>query len=97
MKDRKKVNVWDRSHTFEAEVEVTVDDIISRLKVDEVQQMVDNLYEDGYVPSGILGVPELTMQDEDWNRALAVLGKRRLELTIEEEQTIINIAKRVQP
>lgn len=94
---KKKVSVWDRSHTFEAEVEVTVDDIIGRLKVDEVQQMVDNLYEDGYVPSGILGVPELTMQDEDWNRALAVLGKRRLELTIEEEQTIINIAKRVQP
>lgn len=94
---KKKVSVWDRSHTFEAEVEVTVDDIIGRLKVDEVQQMVDNLYEDGYVPSGILGVPELTMQDEDWNRALAVLGKRRLELTLEEEQTITNIAKRVQP
>lgn len=94
---KKKVNVWDRSHTFETEVEVTVDDIVGCLKVEEVQQLVDDLYEDGYVPSGIHGVPELTMQDEDWNKALAVLGKRRLELTLEEEQTIINIAKRVQP
>lgn len=94
--DRKRT-VWDRSRTFEAEVDVTVSDIINSLKATEVQQMVDDLYEDGYVPSAIHGVPELTMQDEDWNKALEALGKRRLELTIEEEQTILNIAKRVQP
>lgn len=45
----------------------------------------------------ITEIPELTMQDEDWNKALEALGKRRLELTIEEEQIILNIAKRVQP
>jgi ATP phosphoribosyltransferase regulatory subunit HisZ len=94
---KKKVSVWDRSCTFEAEVDVTVSDIIDYLDGSEVQQLVDDLYEDGYVPSGIHGLPELTMQDEDWNKALGTLGKRRLELTIEEEQTILNIAKRVQP
>lgn len=45
----------------------------------------------------ILVVPELTLQDEHWNKALKVLGLRRLELTIEEERTILSIANRVQP
>ena len=45
----------------------------------------------------ITEIPERTLQDEDWNKALKVLGLRRLELTIEEERTILSIANRVQP
>lgn len=45
----------------------------------------------------ILVVPERTLQDEDWNKALKVLGLRRLELTVQEEQIILSIANRVQP
>lgn len=45
----------------------------------------------------ILVFPERTLQDEDWNKALKVLGLRRLELTIEEERTILSIVNRLQP
>ena len=96
MRGGNKRSVWDRTRTFDTEVDVSVADIIDKLKVTEIQELVDDLYADGFVPSGIYGVPELTMQDEDWNKALEVLGRRRLELTLEEEQTILNIAKRVQ-
>lgn len=97
MRGEKKRSVWDRNRSFEAEIDVSVSDIIDMLKVTEIQELVDDLYADGFVPSGIHGTPELTMQDEDWNKTLEVLGRRRLELTLEEEQTILNIAKRVQP
>lgn len=79
-------------------VDVNVDAILSELSSREKQEFADELYDDGYIPTQIEQNPTYTpqtLQDEDWAEAIRKLTEGRLRLSVEEEEYIKQIAKKL--
>jgi hypothetical protein len=75
-------------------VDIDIDDILWNLSDREKQKLVDKLYEDGFFPEEIEKKQNLSASNDDFEESLDKLrGKCHL-LTLKEEQTINNIAKR---
>lgn len=78
-------------------IDIDIDDVLSGMSRRELQSLVDDLYEDGYVPTKLEkqeekkqpGLVESFLQE-----ALEKISNNYHRLTIEEEQQIFNIAKR---
>ena len=80
----------------EAEIEVTVDDFLSECSQRDIQKLIDALREDGYLsPSEIVTAENPNIMDLEWGDVIAKLSRARLQLTVEEEETIKRIANRV--
>ena len=76
-------------------VDIDVDDILWDLRDSEKQYIVDELYEDGFTPKGMESDNSLVSVAESFfNESLDKLKGKWNMLSAEEEQTIINIAKR---
>lgn len=78
------------------DVDVDMDDILWSLSSYEKQQLVDDLYDDGYTPKKLekeLDPPSHAAEFE-FNEALNKLKGKWNMLTAEEEQIIIKISKR---
>lgn len=79
-------------------IDVDIDELLSDLSGRELQELVDELYDDGYIPTQITGNPTYTpqtLQDEDWAEAIGKLTEGRLRLSVEEEEYIKQIAKKL--
>jgi hypothetical protein len=82
------------------EVEVELDDVISELSSYETQQLVDELYDDGYYQTELEKELEsdddstVSLNEQLFRRELSKIRGNYLNLTNEEIQIIEGIAKR---
>jgi hypothetical protein len=72
-------------------VDVDIDDVISSLSVRELQQLVDELYEDGYVAKKA----EFPSTDDVWNDQIGKLSNNRWRLSEEDQKTILQITNKI--
>jgi hypothetical protein len=79
-------------------INVDLDDVLSSLNGDELQQLADELYDDGYVPSQVeevlSGVAGHGVSADLFSEALGRLGTHRLELSKDEEELILKLASK---
>jgi len=88
-----------KSFTYETEVDVDLDDILSELDDKDKQELVDELYDEGYVPS------QIDSESDSYNYngiigeklydALTKLRNNRSQLSNEDEEMIINLAEKL--
>jgi hypothetical protein len=70
-------------------VNIDIDDVLWEMSKREKQQLVDDLYDDGYIPK-----PLINDHTDDFSLACKKLMGQAWRLTREEEEFIINISKR---
>jgi len=76
-------------------VDIDIEDILWDLRDSEKQYIVDELYEDGFIPKGMENEnPPVSIAESFFNESLDKLKGKWNMLSAEEEQTINNIAKR---
>jgi len=75
-------------------IDVDIDDVLFNMSSREKQQLVDDLYEDGYVPTKVEKEEASSITEGFYLDAIDKLRKNYHQLTSKEEQTIINISKR---
>ncbi len=73
-------------------IDVDVDDILRELNSRELQELADDLYEDGYIPTPVQ--KKQTKHNDDFSEACKKLMGQSWRLTKAEEEFIINISKR---
>ena len=76
-------------------INIELDDIIWNLSDSDKQEVIDELYDMGYVPSQLEeNEQEFTnVHDELWFEAVDKIRQGRLQLTSEQEEVIMSIAK----
>ena len=80
-----------------AYIDIDIDDVLSGMSARELQNLVDDLYEDGYVPKKLEKIEQRqvpTISEQFYLEAIDKLARNYHQLTSEEEQIIINLAKR---
>lgn len=77
-------------------IDVDIDEVLWGMRDSEKQQLVDELYEDGFTPKELEKKldPPTHAAESFFNEALDKLKGKWNMLTEEEEQIIINISKR---
>lgn len=73
-------------------VEVDIDDILWGMTSRDKQELVNDLYDDGYIPKQVQ--KELDKYTDDFSMACRKLKGQAWRLSREEEEFIINISKR---
>ena len=77
-------------------IDIDVDDILWNMSDREKQELVDELYDDGYVPKQMgVSESESNILDIVWQNTISKLSKGRLMITPEEEEIISKIANRL--
>jgi hypothetical protein len=77
-------------------IDIDIDDILWNMSDREKQELVDDLYEDGYRPKQVGGSSDSNnILDDAWEVTLSKLSKGRLMLTTDEEELIHKIANRL--
>jgi hypothetical protein len=76
-------------------VNIELDDIIWNLSDSDKQEIIDDLYDMGYVPSQLEKNEQepTNVLDELWFEAVDKIRQGRLQLTSEQEEVIMSIAK----
>lgn len=74
-------------------VDVDIDDILSDLSDSELQELVDNLYEDGYVAKK--DPRHESLEYSDWDEKVGKLLRNKWRLSKEDEETILKIADKI--
>ena len=80
-----------------AYIDVDIDDVLYSMSARELQNLVDDLYEDGYIPKKLEKQEAReapSIPEQFYLEAIDKLARSYHQLTSEEEQTIINLAKR---
>jgi len=80
-----------------AYIEIDIDDLVSSMSAREIQNLVDNLYVDGYAPTELEKQEEKqtpSIVEQIYLEAIGKLSKSYHRLTSEEEQMIINLANK---
>lgn len=75
-------------------VDIDIDDILYDMSSDELQNLVDDLYDDGYVPkqlSGGVSEEQKNVLDMEWDELVKKMSKLRLQISIADEETLRNI------
>ena len=73
-------------------IDVDIDEIISCLTNKEKQELVDDLYDDGYVAKKS---DEAKSTDDEWNDQIGKLFNNRWRLSVEDEATILAITNKI--
>ena len=76
------------------DVDVDIEEIYDECSTREKKQLVRCLAEDGFVPGYSPEVGEQNLQDITYKNALDKLHSKRIYLTLEEEQFIINLSNK---
>jgi hypothetical protein len=77
-------------------IDVDIDDIVGSMNSRELQRLMDDLYDDGWVPTQLQAVTDsASISDEEWNEAIEKLRTGKIFLTIEEEELIKQLAKKL--
>ena len=78
-----------------ASIDIEIDDIMYSLSSYEKQELVDELYDNGYVPKQISGTLLDSDDDSDWNIAVNKLKNNQWRLSKEDEETILKITNKI--
>ena len=73
-------------------VEVDIDDVLWGMRSSDKQELVNDLYDDGYIPKQVQ--KESYKRNDDFSLACEKLIGQSWRLSREEEEFIINISKR---
>ena len=73
-------------------VDVDIDDVLWGMRSSDKQELVIDLYDDGYIPKQVQ--KELDKHTDNFNQACEKLKGQSWRLTREEEEFIVNISKR---
>jgi hypothetical protein len=77
-------------------IDVDIDDIVGSMNSRELQRLMDDLYDDGWVPTQLQAVTDsASISDEEWNEVIEKLRTGKIFLTIEEEELIKQLAKKL--
>jgi len=77
-------------------IDIDIDEVLSDLNSRELQELVDYLYDDGWVPTQLQAVTDsASISDEEWNEAIEKLRTGKIFLTLEEEELIKQLAKKL--
>ena len=77
-------------------IDIDIEDIVWNMSDREKQELVDELYDDGYVPKQMgVSESESNLLDITWQNTISKLSKGRLMITSEEEEIISKIANRL--
>jgi hypothetical protein len=82
---------------FESYVDVDVDEFVSSCSKREIQELIECLVEDGYLPKNVIGTnpnENLGRYETDFNENLDKLKEKYYSLSSEDEQVIQNIFKK---
>ncbi len=77
-----------------ASIDIDLDDILWGLSSYEKQELVDDLYDDGYCPKQIGNHPDDEDSDE-WDTNVRKLIGNKWRLTTEDEETILRITNNI--
>ena len=78
-----------------ANIDIDIDDIIYGLDRFEKQSLVDELYDDGYVPKQLKGTLADDEDADDWDEQVKKLRGNKWRLSKEDEETILKIANKI--
>ncbi len=76
-------------------VDVDIDDVLWGMSSYEKQQLVDELYEDGYVPKQMGGVHPDDAPTGDFDKEVSKLIGNSWRLSKEDEETILRITNKL--
>ena len=77
-------------------IDVDIDDVVGSMNSRELQRLMDDLYDDGWVPTQLQAVTDsASISDEEWNEAIEKLRTGKIFLTIEEEELIKQLTKKL--
>ena len=76
------------------DVSIDVDEFLSACDSNEVKELVQALKNDGYLSDTNDTIGELSIAGEMFDEALDMIGKKRLCLTLEEEEYILQLSKK---
>lgn len=80
--------------TFTQEIDVEIEEFVDSLYKHEIKELIDYLKQEGHL-NGEVTLPEMNLQDIEWSKVIDKLSQSRLQLTIEEEELIKNIANKL--
>ena len=75
-----------------ANIEVDIDDVLWGMSDREKQQIVDDLYDDGYIAKKS---DDAKSTDDEWNEQVGKLLNNRWRLSKEDEETILKITNKI--
>jgi hypothetical protein len=75
-----------------ASIDIDIDDILWGMSDREKQELVDDLYEDGYIAKKD---DDAKSTDDVWNEEVHKLFNSKWRLSKEDEETILNITKKI--
>jgi hypothetical protein len=75
-----------------ANIEVDIDDVLWGMSDREKQELVDDLYEDGYIAKKS---DDAKSTDDEWNEQVGKLFNNRWRLSVEDEATILSITNKL--
>ena len=75
-----------------ASIDIEIDDIMYSLSSREKQELVDELYADGYIAKKDESEKST---DDEWNEQVHKLFNNKWRLSNEDEETILNITKKI--
>jgi hypothetical protein len=76
-----------------ASIDIDVDDIIYGLTSWEKQELADELYDAGYVPTDL--EKKQSKSDNDWDEAVEKLKGNKWRLSKEDEEIILQITNKI--
>jgi hypothetical protein len=77
-------------------IDVDIDEVVGSMNSRELQRLMDDLYDDGWVPTQLQAVVDsASISDEEWNEVIEKLRTGKIFLTIEEEELIKQLAKKL--
>lgn len=83
------------------DVDIDIDDFLRNCSSREIKEVIEYLREDGHLPdaedSMVIGdttQPIENLHDEEWYDTLKKLAESRLQMTLEDIETIKNITKK---
>ena len=77
-----------------ASIDVDIEDVLWGMSDREKQELVDDLYDDGYCPKQIGAHPDDEVRSE-WDDQVIKLIGNSWRLSKEDEETILNITKKI--
>ena len=77
----------------DVDIDVEVEEFVDELHSWEVKELVNYLRRLGYLND--IASHEMNIQDIEWSRVIDKLSQSRLQLSVEEEEIIKNIASRL--
>lgn len=75
-----------------ASIDVDIDDILWGMTDRDKQELVDDLYEDGYIAKK---EDDAKSTDDEWNEQVGKLFNNRWRLSVEDEATILAITNKL--